>query len=866
MSTGLAATTLLERESCLDALDQSLAEAAGGHGRLVLVYGEAGVGKTALVRRFCDDQEPRHVLCGVCDPLFTPRPLGPLLDLVAGGAKGAPDAHDVVAALADELRRPGSILVLEDLHWADEATLDVLKLLSNRLDSLPALVVVTYRDDELEATHPLRHLLGQLAGSGAVRRLPLDRLSLDAVQALATPHGIEADDLYRNTGGNPFFVTEVLAAPGDEIPATVRDAVLARSARLGDDARALLDAVAIATSDAELWLLEALVPDELGALDECLASGMLVRRSSGVGFRHELARLTIEDSIAPDRALVLHRRALVGLETPAVGAPDLARLAHHAEAAGDAAAVLHYASLAARLAAEVGAHREAAAQYARALRFADGLAPEERANLLHLRADECYLTDQQEEAIAAAQAAAACYREVGDRLGEGRSILFVSSISWCPGRTQEAEEAGWAAVEILKPLGPGLELAQAYGNLASLRRDGDDLKGAIEWASRALILADELGDAATACAQRITIATAKALHGDRDAIRALQAEVELLRQLDMKDLTAWGHMCLARSSARERMFPLARETVEAGLAHVGERGYLLWKLYLLAYRARIELDQGQWTEAADTTRLILSERWISTLPRTVAHTVLGLVRARRGDPEAWPALDEALALAEGTGEPERLAPVAAARAEAAWLEGRPEAVRAETDLAFGLALERRVPRFVGELATWRLRAKIDDPVPAEVSDPHALELAGDWRAAAERWRQLGCPYEAALALAETEDEEALRAALDQLQELEARPAATMVSRRLREHGVRGVPRGPRPATRSNPAGMTTRELEVLALVAEGLRNSEIADRLALSERTVDHHVSAILRKLNVRSRAEATAEALRLGLSDLLAG
>jgi len=157
-------------------------------------------------------------------------------------------------------------------------------------------------------------------------------------------------------------------------------------------------------------------------------------------------------------------------------------------------------------------------------------------------------------------------------------------------------------------------------------------------------------------------------------------------------------------------------------------------------------------------------------------------------------------------------------------------------------------------------------VPAEVSDPHALELAGDWRAAAERWRQLGCPYEAALALAETEDEEALRAALDQLQELEARPAATMVSRRLREHGVRGVPRGPRPATRSNPAGMTTRELEVLALVAEGLRNSEIADRLALSERTVDHHVSAILRKLNVRSRAEATAEALRLGLSDLLAG
>ena len=235
-------------------------------------------------------------------------------------------------------------------------------------------------------------------------------------------------------------------------------------------------------------------------------------------------------------------------------------MAHHAEAAGDRAAVLRYAPLAGGLAAEVGAHREAAAQYARALRFADALAPDERAKLLRLRADECYLTDQQEEAIASAQAAAACYRELGDRLGEGRSILFVSSISWCPGRTQEAEEAGWAAVEILEPLGPGLELAQAYGNVASLRRDGDDQEGALEWASRALILADELGDDVTACAQRITIAMTKALHGDRDAISDLQAEMELARQLDMRDLTAWGYMCLARSCARERLYPLARET------------------------------------------------------------------------------------------------------------------------------------------------------------------------------------------------------------------------------------------------------------------------------------------------------------------
>jgi DNA-binding CsgD family transcriptional regulator len=227
----------------------------------------------------------------------------------------------------------------------------------------------------------------------------------------------------------------------------------------------------------------------------------------------------------------------------------------------------------------------------------------------------------------------------------------------------------------------------------------------------------------------------------------------------------------------------------------------------------------------------------------------------------WSPLDEAWRLAQPTGELQRIEPAATARAEAAWLEGRTEVCVDATESAFALALRRRASWIVGELVYWRRRAGIDDELASIVAEPWAAHIAGDWRRAAELWTDLDSPYEAALALADSQDEETIRRGLEELHRLGAQAAAAVVVRRLRERGARGLPRGPRRTTQTNPANLTAREIEVLALVAQGLRNAQIAERLVLSEKTIDHHVSAILRKLGVRTRGEASAQAALLGLA-----
>ncbi|AEV88549.1 HTH-type transcriptional regulator malT [Actinoplanes sp. SE50] len=856
---------LLERSGQLGALHQAYDSVRRGRGGvLVLLGGEAGGGKTALVRRFRDEARPgRPVLWGGCDPLWTPRPLGPFLEIAHDAAdsgpvrelinRGAKPYELATGLIGDARERPGLILVLEDLHWADEATLDVLSLLGRRIDGIPALVVATYRADEAGRGHPLRRLLGELQGA-AIRRMGVPPLSPAAVEELARPHGRDGRALHRATRGNPFFVTEVLARDDGDVPLTVRDAVLARAARLSPAAAAVLDEVAVTPPHTELRLLS-----DTAGVDEAVRAGMLECVPGGVAFRHELARITVEESLSPHRRLDLHRRVLAALLAEP-DAADPSRVAHHADAAGDTAVVLEWAPRAAEQAADSGAHREAAAQYSRALRFAAGLGPIERAGLLERRSYECYLTEQTDESIDALREAIRQRRLAGDRVSEGTALSHLSRRLWCGGYIEEAADAGRAALRLLGDLPSGPEYAMACTNQASIALNIEEYPDAIELGTRALRLGERHGLPEVVVHSLNNLGTMQLLAGEPQGIGKLERSLALAEQERLEEHIGRAYIHVGWAMTRVRSYHLS-SWLDRGVTACADLGLEAWKHYVLAYRARYHLDLGRWPEAVADAEQVLREAKPVPLLRVIALSVIGLVQARGGETDPWPVLDEARSLAATRPELQYVAPVATARAEAAWPAGAP--VEPELAETWELAQRRRAVWVLGELAWLRHLAGEPHPEPpaAPLVEPYALQLAGHIEAATERWRKRDCAYDAALALSGAPAETSLRAALAEFQRLGARPAAAVVTRRLRARGIRDIPRGPQRWTRGNPAELTRREVEVLGLVQQGLSNVEIAERLFLSTKTVHHHVSAILRKLGVARRGQAAAEASRLGLT-----
>lgn len=861
----MAAVEFLERDEEMQALERALAAVGKSRGRVILVCGEAGIGKTRLVDEFLKTAAHRaRIVWGACDDLLTPRALGPFRDIArslgidgefaAGGA--TTELYGTLLEALDAGTR-ATVAVVEDAHWADAASLDVLKYVGRRVERTRILLLVTYRDDEVTADHPLRFALGQIPAD-VLTRLPLQPLSRAAVARLAEDHPSPPEEVYALTRGNPFLVTEVLAAAGDEVPDNVFDSLAARISHLSDDLRSVIELVAVVPGRCERAIVETQFPGSAATLAGCRERGLLDFDDQSVWFRHELARRAVEGAIQPRYRRMLHH---VVMEALAARGADPARIVHHAEQAGDVEALLRFGPEAARQARGVAAHREAVSHYRRLLPHLDHLPAADRASILAEYAAESHYVDAQREALEAGEQALGIYRSLGDNLHVGRQLRFLSRVHWWLTDREGAYRAAREAIATLEQLPEGPDLAMAYSGLAHLHMLAHQAEETTTWATRAIETARRVGAPAALSHALNNLGSVRCRAGDLGGRQLLVESYEIARREGLDDDAARAMSNHVWICIEHRLYADAQDLLHEGLAFSRDRELEGNLNYMTAERAWLRFDQGQWDAAEADARWVLArpqEPGITTLP---ALTTLARVQVRRGDPAAPETLADAWEMARRTGELQRMSPAASGRAEYAWLHGDPAGLQ-EAILPAWALLDASAPPIVGdELALWMHRAGLLEQAPRGIAQPFAHQIDGDWQSAAAEWHRLGCPYEEAMALADSGDGQHLLQALEILDGLGAAPAAAMVRKALRALGVTGIPRGPRPTTRANPGSLTGRQLGVLELIAAGLTNAEIAERLFISAKTVDHHVSAILVKLGAASRHEA-AEKLRAWAAD----
>lgn len=862
---------MLERDRESRELLGASEAAAHGCGSVLLVSGEAGIGKTSLVRAFRDAVgRGVRVLVGACGDLMAPRALGALRDAAAGTggpleaalAEGA-SGEAVFAALSAELSRSGpAVLIVEDVHWADDATLDALTYLAGRIRDLGAVLVLTFRDDELAARHPLQRFLGTLIRT-PVRRIPLPPLSPAAVAQLAAGAGRDPAALHAATGGNPFYVTEVLAATPGAVPETVADAVLARVRDLGDDCRTALEQLSVIPTHVGLRLAEDLLGDRLDALAEAEERGIVEVRDNGLAFRHELARRAIEGSLPALRRRTLDRAVVHALL--AQRDPNRDRLLHHAVRAGDADTVAAHAPAAAREAARAGSHRQALAHFEAALRHPDRFTAAERAGLMDDYAWELYNAHRFASAVRAGQEAVRLYEPMNDPTALGEALVRLSRHHYMLGETDAANAAVDRAVRVLAahecPLGRTQALSFALthqGALLALAGHSERAEAVLGQA-RHLAARAERRDLVSLCLNYLGVARADLGEPDLALGRIRDGLATALRDGSYES-AARAYTNLAELLYRFGDLTALDRCVAEGLAFTRECGFWSHAYNLEVHRCLSLMRRGDTPSAEQGLRALVEG--VDDPGMLYVYSVPPHARllARRGEPEAEELLTEAWQRALRQRSLPGLAYAGIACAEWAWLAGRPETAAAVRDeLLPTLDRSGREP-FRAELLWYTARSGLPVEPFEGCPEPYATALRGDWRTAAEGFAVAGAPYEQALELAESGEPGATLTAFRILDRLGATVAANLVRARLRTLGLRRVPRGPVPATRTHPAGLTARQSDVLKLLGEGRSNAQIAQALVLSVRTVEHHVAAILGKLGAASRHEATETARTAGL------
>lgn len=857
---------LFERAPQLDALAGAIARGTASDGSasgsVVTVTGDAGAGKTSLVAAaLANVPDGVRVLRAACDPLSTPRPLGPVRDIQT--ALGDPVEADTLlgaeARFAAQVSTAPTVVVIDDAQWIDAASVEVLRFLVRRIEALPVVLVIAHR--EVPLGHALLALLGDVARMESAARVDAPPLSVDAVRELLGDRGTDAAHVRALTGGNPFFVAEIARSTGDELPPTVRDAVIASTTGLGGEELEALQLIATAPDAFDDRLLPFVGPGPAGTggidvptLRRLEATGLLVRTPHGIGFRHELARLAVVASTEPGVEALLHRRVLDAWER--VGGADDAVLTHHAAAAGDRERTLRYAVRAAADATRTASHTEAVAFLTLALeQLPDDTA--ERARLLELLSTEQYMVSRLPASLSSIDAALRIRELLGDHDGMSTAHDRRAVVEYYSARRREAERHAEAAVDA----GAGAAaVASAQATRAYLAYRRHDLATARE------IIGAELATApldAVALRLSITEAAASLVDGDTGARALLRqhASAALERSLDEIGTTAYSN--LSALDIEHRRLSDAEAVLAEAIPLTIDRDIPVCRQWQTGMRARLHLLRGRWAASAEDAASVLDGGW-APLAAVWPHIVAALLALRRGEdrPAADAHVRAAAELAERLDESLVTLAVLSVRAERAWLTGDADPALDEADVALEAAATLPGTQWaVGDLRVWL--ARLGRPGPAghdELPEPYRLELSGAHAAAAQRWRDVGAPFDAAITAVHAKDAATAAAGLASLDALDVPATAARARRILTGRGIRSLPARPRTATLANPSGLTNRQLDVARLVARGLTNAELARELYISPKTADHHVSAVLSRLGLASRRDIVRAAASLGL------